>query len=1137
MPGRLQLQNSLALTYNRAIFVKEVLRPVFLERLTAYSSSLPQSNLTDSERRLLRSVDAYGDLQLEDGTVVRCFEIQLQPKVSVEHSRVGIQHYVRKLLIAGQAVLINFIPTKTDGHIDDSRPWRLTLVAKDTALVDGHIENRPTNPKRYTYLLGHGQACRTAAERFETLFKQPRLDFTTLIQAFEVEALSKEFFKEYRRHYYAFIDYLNKSAFRASVFNGDEKAIRDWTKKLLGRIVFLYFVQKKGWLGARTTDYADGNTHFNTNFLTELFLQSGGDETFYPNWLSKLFFGTLNKLRPGDDFIMPDQSRVKVPFLNGGLFDRDVPDRKGPITFPASLFHHEQNPDNPVHRGFLDFLNSYNFTVHEDSPDDHVVAVDPEMLGNIFENLLEDNKDKGAFYTPKAIVHYMCRESLIEYLNTSFQGKGIEQRAELEDFVLHKHPNAFVNSYAGEISQLLDVVRICDPAIGSGAFPMGLLHEIFQCKLALMEITQAQASLTAQDSFPAQVKLNIIQNSIYGVDVEQGAVDIARLRFWLSLVVDEAQPRALPNLDYKIVVGNSLVSKLGNETLMVDWTLRGSITAEEDFIRLAKQLSVKQREFFMASGNKDALQQEIRNLKIDLLLAQIDLDRKKVISVMPGKGLFELSAKELKRQVELQEQLQGLDATIQQLKVLRNNTAQSLPYFDWRLDFPEVLNPHVSTSVGFDIVIGNPPYVQIQKLDEGTKTALERQQYETYTRMGDLYQLFYEVGMNMLKPGGHLCYITSNKWMRTEYGQRTRAYFGKRYHTKQVVDFGMALVFETATTLTNILLVEKKEAASHLTMCRINEDYTPQNSLQAYVLANQISVDNPGENSWIAYNKSELALIKRIEAQGIALKDWNIKINRGILTGYNPAFIIDTERRNQLIAEDPRSAEIIQPLLRGEDIKAYVPQWAGLWLINTFPSLHLCIDDYPAIKKHLSTFKVRLEPKPRSYKGNEWSGRKAGSYKWFETQDSINYYQEFSKPKIIYPNMTKYMPFVYDKDRFFTNQKCFIITGEDLGYLTAFFNSRIFRFAFKEYFPELLGDTRELSKVFFENVTVKPAGINISKTFTDLVEKIQELKLKHLPSDSLEEDIETLLADIYGLSKSEREILVGQSINSEQKPE
>ncbi len=801
MAGQLQLQQTLSQPYDRPTFVRDVLGQIFDGRLTVYSPALVPANLTETERRLLRSVEHFADLTLDDGTAVRCFDILLQTNVRIEQNRVGIQQYVRKLLLAGDAVLVNFLPTQPNGQVDPDRAWRLTLVAKDTVNVDGEIKDRPTNAKRYTYLLGRGQACRTPAERLVALFGKTTLDFAALVRAFEVETLSKAFFNEYKRHYLALTDYLLKSNFSRSVFNGDEKAIRDWAKKLLGRVVFLYFVQKKGWLGASTTDYADGNSRYDQNFLTDLFHQSGANDAFYPNWLSPLFFETLNQARPNDEFTMPNGSTVKVPFLNGGLFDRDAPDHRGPITLPATLFHQAQNPDDPARRGFFDFLNAYNFTVQEDSPDDHIVAVDPEMLGNIFENLLEDNKDKGAFYTPKAIVHYMCRQSLIEYLDTALNQPG--HRADLEAFVTDKLPNDFVNQHAQTLVKLLDTVKICDPAIGSGAFPMGLLQEIYLCKLALTELAPAPVQ---DGALHAQIKLDIIQNSIYGVDIERGAVDIARLRFWLSLVVDETHPRPLPNLDYKIVVGNSLVSKLGDDVLTLDWSLRGVTTSEQELVRLIRTLGQRQRTFFSVDHDKVTLQREIRDLKIDLLLAQIALDRAKVLANMPGAGLFALSAKDQKKAIAGQEALRGLDTTTAQLRALRQHPDRALPYFDWRLDFADVLNPHVTDKPGFDIVIGNPPYIRAEEL--GDLRDHLKSNYTVFTSSGDIFSYFYEQSYKILIDQGVFCFI-NNTFDKTTAGEALREYVKNNFTIKRYVDFTSVKVFDTATTYPVIITAQR----------------------------------------------------------------------------------------------------------------------------------------------------------------------------------------------------------------------------------------------------------------------------------------------------------------------------------------
>jgi len=566
MPAnRIQLQNALHKPYDRVLFSREVLSPVFGSGFTLNSALVPAGVLPNkSESTAINKVWIYGNIQLDDSTEITCYEVLLQPKVRIEQSKVAIQQYVRKLLTAGQAALINFVAPA------NKNVWRLTLVAKDSVLTDKGVKEKTTNAKRYTFLLGPSETCKTAAERFEVLSTEREITFQTLVNAFSVEKLSKAFFDEYTLHYQNFCDYLQESNYRKSVFNltfpaeatkqeKDKagKPIRDFVKKLLGRIVFLYFVQKKGWLGASDTNYADGLG----DFMKQLFNKSGGNETFYSNWLTVLFFDTLNKERTNDDFKMPYGKTVKVPFLNGGLFDKEEFDEHL-LTFPAKLFHHSDFEDAILTaksignaRGFLDFLDAFNFTVYEDSPDDHTVAVDPEMLGHIFENLLEDNKDKGAFYTPKEIVHYMCQESLTEYLCTTLQIKDeVAEREAVNHLLKNKVVDEILKPELAELEKALYHVKICDPAIGSGAFPMGLLQEIFSIKELI-------AYETGKDWKTAETKLNIIQNSIYGVDIEKGAVDIARLRFWLSLVVDEEKPKALPNLDYKIMVGDSLISK------------------------------------------------------------------------------------------------------------------------------------------------------------------------------------------------------------------------------------------------------------------------------------------------------------------------------------------------------------------------------------------------------------------------------------------------------------------------------------------------------------------------------------------------------------------------------------------------
>ena len=786
--NRIQLQNALHKPYDRVLFSREVLSPVFGSGFTLNSSLIPASvSPNKSESAAIANVWIYGKIQLDDSTEITCYEVLLQPKVRIEQSKVAIQQYVRKLLTAGQAALINFVAPA------NKNIWRLTLVAKDSVLTDKGVKEKITNAKRYTFLLGPSETCKTAAERFETLSTEKEISFQTLVNAFSVEKLSKAFFDEYTLHYQNFCDYLQESNYRKSVFNitfppgaskqdkdKASKPIRDFVKKLLGRIVFLYFVQKKGWLGARDTNYSDGLG----DFIKQLFNKSGGNDTFYSNWLTILFFDTLNKERANDDFKMPDGKMVKVPFLNGGLFDKEEFDEHL-LTFKSKLFH---NPDfedailtaksNGFARGFLDFLDAFNFTVYEDSPDDHTVAVDPEMLGHIFENLLEDNKDKGAFYTPKEIVHYMCQESLTEYLCTTLKIKDeVAEREAVNQLLKNKIVDDVLKPEITELEKALDNVKICDPAIGSGAFPMGLLQEIFSIKELI-------AYETGKEWKPAETKQNIIQNSIYGVDIEKGAVDIARLRFWLSLVVDEEKPKALPNLDYKIVVGDSLISKIKiggvEEIVEIDWEIKEG-TQTDIFgnqnmlqrLQLLKTLTEKQRKYFdPANKNKKDLALEIRNHKIDVLINQLELMVKTEGSEqVPVKTNYKDNKKFVAAQ-ELYTKTQGWLHTIKKLNNLKKNPKEPFNHFDWKLDFPEVLNPYlVNGNGGFDIVIGNPPYISFYS---NTGSELSPDEKKHIVKVFDSVQkendrinsmnLFSEKGIKLLKKDGTLAFIV-NKTM------------------------------------------------------------------------------------------------------------------------------------------------------------------------------------------------------------------------------------------------------------------------------------------------------------------------------------------------------------------------------------
>jgi tRNA1(Val) A37 N6-methylase TrmN6 len=494
--------------------------------------------------------------------------------------------------------------------------------------------------------------------------------------------------------------------------------------------------------------------------------------------------------------------------------------------------------------------------------------------------------------------------------------------------------------------------------------------------------------------------------------------------------------------------------------------------------------------------------------------------------------LFEMSKKEKadwnKKVTQLTQESKKLETEIEEIKA--NKIFENA--FEWRFEFPEVLNDD-GDFVGFDVVIGNPPYVQLQSIKEISEQ-LKRFDFETYSSMGDLYALFYERGNELLQQRGILSFITGSAWMRTNYGQSLRRYFNQKTQLLEVIDLSDCEIFESATVLTTIIsFTKRQEESMPIKAIRFTrKDQGKLLNLTEAVKQNHTLISEFPASSWIILDSKGNSIKEKVELVGKPLKDWEIKINRGILTGLNEAFVIDAETRIKLIAEDLKSKEIIKPLLRGRDVHKYYFENSDSFLIGTFPSLNIDIENYPAIKKHLEQHMPKLKQTGETFinqQEKKEKTRKKTSGEWFETQDSIAYWEDFSKPKIIYPNMTKFLPFTYDTDGFYTNQKCFILTGNELEYLVSFFNSKLFKFCFEENFPELQGNTRELNKVVFEQIPVKKISDEAQQPFIKLVEEILALKKEKSDADTtaLETQIDQLVYQLYNLTEEEIKIIEG----------
>ncbi len=924
----------------------------------------------------------------------------------------------------------------------------------------------------------------------------------------------------------------------------------------MGQIVFIYFLQRKKWLGGNPSNkkWDDGKK----DFLRWAFNYCEQNNlNFFDSFLESLFYKGFNE--KNDSFEI-NNTYIKVPFLNGGLFEKFYQSDETLILHPPnSLF------SNKEETGILDIFDKYNFTIDENTFFEQEVAVDPEMLGKVFENLLPENlrKGKGTYYTPREIVSYMTRESLINFLKIKLQkedcddtciDKKIRQLFEYKDFYISKKESEeFGQEFEKQFYEMIDIVeeantylkdiRIVDPAVGSGAFPMGILLEI----VSLRQYIESEFLDNKKISI-YELKKETIQNSIYGVDIDPGAVEIAKLRFWLSLVVDAEEPEPLPNLDYKIMQGNSLMESyegvdLSNIAQENDMTiieperdLFGNIKEEQLKITITKSETLKKIQRLMNSyfsindiqkkeNVKKTINQKIHE-HIDFNLERQEMQLKRFVAEAgnPDNLTNSNKRKKLKKKIDnWNREIEKLIQKRQNLYEIQNKDEK--PYFLWHLFFSEIFEGENS---GFDIVIANPPYVQLQK-DHGYLADLYKDQnFETFTRTGDIYCLFYEQGFNLLTDLGHLCYITSNKWMRANYGNATRNFFATKTNPKRLIDFGGYQVFEHATVDSNILLFAKEENKHKTLAVSIGKDYKKGMSIADYLSNNFVVLDELSEDSWVISSKLEMNIKKKIERLGTPLKDWDISINFGIKTGCNEVFIIDRAKKDELIAVDPKNAEVIKPILRGRDIKRYKAEFADLWLIATFPAKHYNIDDYPIVKKYLEQFLPKLNQTGEIYidkKGEEQKTRKKTSNKWFETQDQIGYYEELNRDKIVWKRIGSIMRFSYEISmKLCLDSTCFA-TGEKIPYLSSILNSKLLLYRLLKTSPKTGTGDQIISVQAIEPLPVVYPNSDIEKLVCTIFDQILIDKKAGKDTQKLEDKIDLMVYKLYELTYEEAKIV------------
>ena len=1098
--------------YNREAW-QQLLHDIFLNKVQFYNST----SEVKVNSRLAKSALYIGRISLSDGESLGVYEVELSDKVDIERNKRGIRDMLTKdWKDMGHAGAFMFCYRKNESVL------RFSYVSETWGFNKrGDYEKLSTNTKRYTYLLGEGRGCRTAIEQFSAL-KVSKQTLSDVTAAFSVEALTKQFYKDLFDWYQWAVDPASGVYFpnNTSTEDDDREDIETKIIRMITRIMFVWFIKQKELVPSKIfdVDYLD-------TILKDFDPESKEVGNYYNAILQNLFFATLNRAiedeqgnkrrfatnikkdiktlyRYPEMFKISENEVIKifseVPFLNGGLFecldktktidgveqaynydgfsrnDKTFADGRyrNRAVVPNILFFDEE-------KGLISILSRYNFTIEENSPEEQQVALDPELLGKVFENLLgaynpetreTARNQSGSFYTPREIVNYMVDESLIAYLGNNafvrslFSPEFSYDKTKADDYKT--------------ICDKLKTIKILDPACGSGAFPMGLLNRMIDI---LSHISPKENIY--------DLKLSIIENCIYGSDIQSIAAQITKLRFFISLICncekDANKPNygipILPNLETKFVAANSLIEK---KSIKVG-DFYGNLFDNKEIEVLKNELKKIRHEHFLAqtANRKSTLRQKDKELRERMTQLLADSNN---FAPADAKQLAEWNPYD------------------------QNAVAD---FFD-----PEWM---FGVSDGFDIVIGNPPYIQLQ--NDGGKLAkmYANCNYKTFARTGDIYCLFYERGHQLLKPNGHLCYITSNKWMRAGYGEKTRDFLAKNTNPMLLIDFAGTKIFESATVDTNILLFAKA-ANEHKTWCAVTNSVK---NLSVFVQQSGTECEFNNSDSWVILSPIEQSIKRKIEAVGTPLKNWDIQINYGIKTGYNDAFIIGTAKRDEILAncqsedERKRTAELIRPILRGRDIKRYGYNWAGLYLIATFPSRHYDIEQYPAVKNYLLSFGIeRLEQtgKEHNVNGEKIKARKKTNNKWFETQDSISYWEDFSKQQIVWIELSDEPKFSYAKNIISVNT-VFFLTGEHVLHILGLLNSKLITW----YFKHCIGTTSGVGTNRWLKYTIEQ--IPISEHNDQIALLVAQINTQY--ETMLDAQLDNMVCKQYGLNDVEMDFI------------
>ncbi len=964
-------------------------------------------------------------------------------------------------------------------------------------------------------------------------------------QQFSVERVTTRFYQEYAavrdRIAKALLTHNPDHPVIASL--GEEEA-RAWATRQMGRVLFLWFLQAKRWLG-------EPGGHGSVTYLLDLWDKRADTQEgeYYHSILAPMFFDAM---ATGSSSRGEHPVLGFVPYLNGGLFRRSaLEDRindEGEVSLPDEVFDPHPDDEEAQEQTLLGLLSRYRFTTRESTPDDQSVDPDPELLGRVFENLYQGDErhDTGTYYTPREIVHFMCREALDGYLRDE---AGVEQstlnalRQEAVGSRDDYQPLPTIPTDA--LIDALETVKVCDPAVGSGAFLLGAIQEVVALRRGILFSQRTYIDPHKLYQTVSEWKRRIIENSLYGVDINPEAVEICRLRLWLSMVLDMDDPPpansdwALPNLDFQIVAGDSLVDRVAGVTFKESWptpkSLQLSMELQGKLQRLENNIAQRRREFEGTHRNPRRLrelrdliardQREIIRLHLAEALAKAEADLEALNkSERPTKTALRKANSLIHRMRSLLSDMEDKDFALVQKPFL------------WPIAFPEVLREGRPQGPGFDIVLANPPYVRMEKLDNEDELSYGEAFPEVAASRADILVYFYARALQILRPGGWLSFITSNKFMRAKYGAGTREHLPASLRIQRAIDFGDLPLFEAdgkpIAAYPSVLVGSRSDDATGHTL-RVADLAGPirKELSNAKVKLNTENVrgvledldgllsraeisDFPQimlkKDGWILEEPALVRLFERLMNHGTPLTEFvKGRLYYGVKSGLDKAFVIDQDKRDELIEEDARSAEIIKPWLRGRDIKRWRAETPGLYII--FTNRGVDIDRYPAIKAHLLWFRNDLEKRATAH-----------LHPWYELQQpQEGCYYEFVNPKIIFNRFINSPTFAYDTSGAYHNDACYFAVPPTPA-VAAIVNSAVGWWLLSHLCTPLQNGYLQVFVQFLEKLPIPPLTDEMDKLLSQYVETLTTGEI----DSHIEVDIDTIVFDAYGLSASERKLVL-----------